>query len=103
MIGTDTRTLWICQCCVMSAVNADESGCDQLDEHPHGIAGDLTRDTFGGLPPAQHADDCARRSDEESDCSYDCETIGFSSMVCDGCGSRLAGSRYAMTQFVDAS
>ena len=90
----DYGTIWVCQCCLLSDANGE---CCAEDTHGgDGIepwtAVDFSRyAVWMGLPRDEHAEEC----EPGDDC--DCEHITFSSSRCDGCGSWLAGDRYAFT------
>lgn len=90
MMATETATTyWVCEDCLMAQAGYDEHElgrafeCDPLNLIP---ADAVVTD---GLLREEH--DC----DGEPEC--DCETVDFSRSSCDGCGSHLAGSRYALT------
>lgn len=92
----DEIPLWVCRCCML--VQANGECCDGLEHGGDGVkpwsATDLTVSTVAA--GGEHA---SNRCYLDGGCG--CEFHEFESDPCDGCGSRLAGSRYAMTLFVN--
>lgn len=96
----DCGTIWVCQCCALQHANGE---CCPDDEHGgDGIAPwsaiDSTRfHAWSGLPFAEHDEECEVRIQGEHPADYECECESreFSRSQCEGCGSRLHGSRYA--------
>lgn len=90
---TPVTSLWVCVDCIMLAANGEVSdpppACPPMDL----LAG---HDVTIGLSMADHAEDCPNYP-EWIGAECDCETVAFSTMPCEGCGSRLAGERHAMT------
>jgi len=89
-------TIWVCQCCMLDHANGE---CCADDQHGgDGIApwATLAADEHVtmGLLTDEHDEECPRRAgDREAEC--DCERREFSTSQCEGCGSWLAGDRYA--------
>lgn len=90
------RNLWVCQCCMLTDACGE---CCADDSHGgDGVAPwsgfDFAR--FGvtmGLLREFHRDGC----DSDEDC--DCDRDSFDWSSCDGCGSGLAGERFAFTMW----
>ena len=89
---TDYSIIWVCVCCMLMHANGE---CCSDDVH----GGDgikpwalLTSDAeiSMGMVSEEHASGCDR---EECDCERDT----FSTAMCGGCGSWLAGERHAFT------
>lgn len=83
--------VWVCQDCMLIHANGE---CTHDESQPEPWAlWDLSEAeiAMGG----EHSVNCDRS--DSYDC--DCETIGFSTSQCAGCGSYLAGERYAFTVF----
>lgn len=88
---------WVCVDCLHLAANGE------LPEDATTPTGELTergRELFespanlpGSYPGADHSD-CGH--DGDHDTLIECETHEFSWSPCDGCGTRLGGSRHAM-------
>lgn len=92
-----TCAIWVCRCCILSHANgeccdSDEHGGDSMEPLSAIKAADSV--AMGG----EHNERCTE-ADREAGC--DCEEKTFSSSQCDGCGSWLAGTRHAMTLFVN--
>lgn len=95
-----TTTIWVCQCCILVVANGE---CCADDVHGgDGIEPLSDIRPNDGLSPGifseQHSPRCTD-ADREEGC--DCEHDTFSMSQCRGCGSWLAGDRYAMTLFVN--
>lgn len=92
--------LWVCQDCYVTDANGTPSDDPDYtpDREPLSLIPEGVSVTSGMLFE-HHAEDCPNRIEDEYVADCDCETISFSSRVCDGCGSTLAGSRYALTMW----
>jgi hypothetical protein len=95
--------IWVCDCCLFVAVNGDESGCrdyyghvDGDENHPDGLCMLMRMDDTYGMLDSEH--ECGIPYDAPDGRECDCETVTFSRSACDGCGSRLAGTRHAFTR-----
>jgi len=93
-----TGTLWVCVDCYVLHCNGDISpDCPNPDDL-------LSRfDRLGitvtaGILFAEH--ECGRTDGDWSPDECECEERTFNWSSCDGCGSPLGGSRYAMTGWV---
>lgn len=106
-----TATLWVCTTCFFAYHEGDYNQKPDDDVQPWALY-DLSdgsptltaRGISSGLMASEHADDCAfRTSDGQEDCTWDgeCEQITFSRSRCDACGTHLAGTRHAMTEFYE--
>jgi hypothetical protein len=107
----ETATLWVCTTCYFAYHEGDYTRKPEDESQPWGLY-DLadgtptmtSRGISSGLMASEHADDCAfRTSNGDEDCTWDgeCEQITFSRSSCEACGSHLAGTRHAMTQFYE--
>lgn len=106
----ETYTLWVCTDCHFAYHEGDYTPTE--DATPWGLL-DLSdgtppllmRGIYSGLLNSEHAEDCARRTDDDAECSFDgeCEHMTFSWSACDGCGSRLGGDRHAYTQVAETT
>lgn len=83
---TPQGVLWVCVDCMIKAVN-DEEPTDPTPGEPTPWAREA--DTIVTFGSAGH--------DHEPTDDCDCDTIDFATSTCDGCGSRLAGTRHAFT------
>lgn len=98
----DCGARWVCQCCMLSHANGE---CCADDEHGgDGIAPwsdvDDRYSVTMGLLPVEHHYSCAVYEAGKFPSDYDgcdCERDSFSSWPCEGCGSSLAGERWAFT------
>ena len=95
MITDNPCELSICVDCMMVLANGESTYSDDESERVHhaGMAeqlGDYDV-TLGRLTP----NDVCEGSEHDSDCV--CDQLGFSWSLCDGCGSKLGGDRYAAT------
>lgn len=90
--------IWVCQCCMLMHANGE---CCPDDSHGgDGIKPWALIDGTGyavtmGMLPEEHDEMC------EDNYECDCEHDTFSSSRCGGCGSWLAGDRYAFTLWLD--
>lgn len=95
MTSTAITSLWVCLDCLM----AHEDPCGLADSghlpdrEPLGLI-DPGHSVTSGLLASDHAEDCLGEE-------CDCEEVTFTYMPCEGCGSTLAGSRYALTLWED--
>jgi hypothetical protein len=92
-------TIWVCIDCMLHEANGECGGCHD-DEHEGGEPLSSIGDGFSatmGMTWDEHAEDCQNRIEGEWRGECDCETDTFSTSQCEGCGSQLHGSRYAMT------
>lgn len=98
--GIDCGTMWVCQCCALSHANGE---CCADDDHggdgiaPWSAVDERYRVT-AGLLAEEHDEECDFRADpqcREVDC--ECERLSFTWSRCEGCGSALAGDRWAHT------
>lgn len=113
MMVTDHITLDVCTDCYFAYHEGDYTQKPEHDRQPWGLYdladGTPTMTARGispGLMASEHAEDCAcRTSNGDEECTYDgeCEQTTFSHSRCDACGSTLAGTRHAMTQFYEES
>lgn len=87
--------IWVCQCCALSHANgeccADDSHGGDEREPWSEIGPDV--EVTAGLLDEQH--ECGVTFADRDEC--ECERREFSWSRCDGCGSFLAGHRYAHT------
>lgn len=103
---SDTYTVWLCQCCMIAAVNGEPCQCcygveehQGCDEHPAGLLGKLEGEHITpGILFEQHDQACPVHQ-HGGEC-YGCETRTFSWSPCDGCGSTLGGERHAFTGWI---
>lgn len=86
---TDTDTVWVCVDCYYAHHGLSDCGEVQPQSEPLALLSDA--DVTAGLFYEQH--DC----DSPEQCSGECEVQEFSWSRCEGCGSRLGGSRHALT------
>lgn len=101
MIDLQTSLGWCCTDCLMLLANGDTSGnpyCETEEAQEAWLAL-IEAKTQGcemtlGMMREEHASDCDA-NETGSDC--ECETTDFSMSSCDVCGSRLGGSRHAVT------
>jgi hypothetical protein len=97
MLNSDTAfTAWVCEDCYLAhaGYSPDETGHGS-GETPLGL---LETGTFvtDGMPPSDH--DCEDRwvgHRSVIDCGE--EIRDFDTSTCEGCGSRVAGARHALT------
>ncbi len=98
-------TIHVCQCCMLMHANGE---CCADDSHGgDGIEplSDISPDDglAMGMGSDEHAEGCLQRTlgwdGIPSDYECECERNNFSTSRCEGCGSYLHGSRYAMTVF----
>ncbi len=97
MIPTNYATLWVCQDCLMMAANGETAELDNSQPAPLCLLAGA--DYALGITEEAHASNF----DHESECirgECGCETVDFWTAPCDGCGSRLAGSRHGVTLWV---
>lgn len=90
-----TVPLWVCRCCVLAAANGE---CCDSDEHGG--------DSMVPLSSIKATDSAMLGGEHNPERCYldggcDCVFHEFETSQCPGCGSFLAGSRYAMTLFVN--
>lgn len=97
--------IWVCQCCMLIHANGeccadDDHGGDGVE--PWAAKPDDYSVTMGLLASEHHKDcDVYKEGGWPVNYECDCERIEFSSSSCEGCGSRLAGSRYAFAYWQD--
>lgn len=97
-----TTPQWVCEHCYVHLVNGD---CTEPDTCCNGQPHRTPLALFvapmyvtPGILSSEHADGCPNRNDYRTySVECDCETHTFSWTACDGCGSNLGGSRYAVT------
>lgn len=92
-----SSTLWVCvDCYVTEAYGAPSDDPDyKPDREPLGLV-DEAFELSSGMSREEHDEDCPNREEWlGEDCG--CERQEFSWSSCDGCGSTLGGSRYALT------
>ena len=91
--------IWVCQDCLMVHANGDEGERYEGQPEPWNLFPDA-RDVSMGMLDDNHS--CGQSSDSGTrECG--CETQEFSWSPCDGCGSRLGGSRHAFTLWESVS
>lgn len=100
MTGTIIDLIWVCQCCMLCHANGE---CCADDEHGGDSREPLSEIQPGysvtaGLLEEEHNENCTP-ADRDEGC--DCDRIEFSTSRCEGCGSFLAGQRYALTLWRD--
>lgn len=83
----NTTTIWVCVDCMMTRETGEP--CENVDCNPWSRITDDQTVTFGIIEP-EHTADCDTM---DCDCAYD----SFSTAPCEGCGTDLAGARYAYT------
>jgi len=97
----DYGTIWVCQCCMLQHANGE---CCPDDEHggdhraPWSAIDSTRFRAWSGLAHDEHAEDCLTRiqgANRPGDYECECELESFSRRQCGGCGSWLAGERYA--------
>lgn len=95
---------WACVDCLMLLANGEtppEMTEDETTEYlarvDAGCSGSSLV-TLGRLYGEEHG--CEHTNDDDDD-HYQCETLDFSMSHCDVCGSRLGGSRHAVTFWLD--
>ena len=87
-------TIWVCVDCLMADANGEmPADPDPTEPEPWALWDGLGRTHIvaPGMMREDHYDDC----DPDDECG--CERQDFSWQHCDGCGSRLGGSREAYT------
>lgn len=91
-------TIWVCIDCMLEHANG-ESSLDRPDSEPTpwSLWQFPGRDITMGMLWEEHHENCSNRAAESITEECDCEHIDFSSSDCDGCGSMLAGERFAFT------
>ena len=92
--STDLGTIWACVDCMFVHASGETEG--EPDRAPWGILEGGQHVTLG-LTYGEHT--CGKGQDHDREC--DCETEEFSWSTCEGCGSRLGGSRHAFTLWED--
>jgi hypothetical protein len=95
----DAILIWVCMCCMLSHANGeccadDGHGGDGIE--PWSDVNAQFEITMG-LFAEEHHEECQVRITGDWPVNYECECASneFSTSKCDGCGSWLAGSRYA--------
>lgn len=102
----DHITYWLCPCCLFAAEYGEQCDCEPhegnfyvppSDPHPHGLLGflDVPEGWHFAMGVLESGHWCSEDDRESGDC--DCGQRDFDKSQCDGCGSRLAGNRYAFT------
>lgn len=98
--GTDHGTLWVCSDCITQAVTGNDmrDPDEPFDKPPLGLLDGA--DFSPGLCAEDHDNGCSMRggytlAGAAEDCG--CDRIVFARTRCEGCGSRLAGERFALT------
>lgn len=97
--------IWVCQCCAL--IHANGECCPDDDHGGDGIepwsAKPDEYSVTAGLLASEHNGNCEVYKLGAWPVNYecDCERIEFSGSSCDGCGSHLAGSRYAHSYWLD--
>lgn len=96
---------WVCVDCYLAANGYDQEIGHTPDRPPLGL---IDGRVLVGLPATDHAPDCPvwcgdpNRADVPvAGAECECEHDTFSSRPCEGCGSRYAGTREAVTTFDD--
>ncbi len=91
---------WFCADCGLIIANDDDSGIEDPEGHRAAMAHkyrtywEMTGTmVVTGCP---EGDPCDFGDDEGHECRYD---LGFSAIECDGCGTTLAGHRFAGVVF----
>lgn len=107
----DSCTIWVCQDCLLHHANGECGNChenilaigegeDAHDREPWCWIDNADQQVTMGSRQEEHI--CGRQNGTYFDeCDCDCEMNTFSWHSCDGCGSRLAGERYAFTLWFD--
>lgn len=95
-----TGTFWVCTDCLWADQDINTG------TEPHHVPFNLWNEVniFPGAPFDPDSSECGHSSDVADDCdahSESCETINFATFPCEGCGCRLAGTRYAYTYYVE--
>jgi ribosomal protein S27E len=89
---------WLCVDCGLIIANDDDSGIEDAAQHREDMRQHLaSSDGFlvvSGCPEGEACED----HDSEDDCRYDRH---FSSVQCDGCGTTLAGYRFAAAELIE--
>jgi hypothetical protein len=86
-----TADLTLCDCCLIVLANDDHSGCDEpagTDTHPEPVASFPAEN----LTPADTVAPCCS-PDDDQDTGHR-SASSFYASTCDGCGTRLAGTRH---------
>jgi hypothetical protein len=90
-------TIWVCVDCYGAHHGLEQHGTP--DREPLSLIPEDV-DVTAGLLYEEHEEDCLFHTlghDAPDDYECDCERIEFSKSPCEGCGSRLAGEREALT------
>lgn len=102
----NTCNIWVCVDCIMHHANGECGSCHTDEGHDREPLCLVDKPMSGydtvtmGMLNSEHAKDCGRRTGSYvSDCN--CETMTFSWLSCEGCGSTLGGERHAMTLWFD--
>lgn len=83
---------------MLAHANGDACDCGEGDrEHPSGLMGLFDVPTIESVTMGMDYDEHSCEDSEGRGTQCDCEEIPFSASQCDGCGSLLGGSRYAVT------
>lgn len=84
---------WFCVDCGVQIANGDLSGCEDAEAHLAAMDAESALNpghrVVSGCPEGES---CDFAEDEGHECRYDRD---FSSARCDGCGTYLAGHRFA--------
>jgi len=91
----EARTLWVCIDCYLVHHGYDEHELGHApDREPLSLIDDGV-EVHSGMALEEHDEDCRNAGAPVEDCQ--CGRITFSRTACQGCGSRLAGAREALT------
>ncbi|MGW5773143.1 hypothetical protein ACWEVY_28825 [Streptomyces longwoodensis] len=108
-------TIWVCSNCLMHAANGECGDCHEEKHEGGEPLSLLSVQACPGMGWEDHEDECLTHiirdlkerfpdvdwPDVPGDYECDCETRGYSTSSCDGCGSTYHGDRYAMTEWSD--
>ena len=93
----DLGVLWACADCLLVRETGEVPDVT-LDEVPWSALELAAGETVAaGMDWSEHDDTCPNRAAGMGVDDCDCETREFSTLPCDTCGSRLAGTRHAYT------
>lgn len=93
--------IWVCQCCMLDHANGE--CCPDESHGGDGIAPWAATDSVRfaatmGMLTEEHDEDCeVRIAGDHNAAECGCERREFSGSQCEGCGSCLAGERFAFT------
>jgi hypothetical protein len=93
----DLGVLWVCVDCVLVRECGEAPEVAPDCEPWAALALRAGEEVAAGMDWAEHAEDCPNHTAGRHVDECECETASFRTSACDGCGSRLAGERFAYT------